>query len=423
MRTTQTSTGKRRYYLIINKISLRSSVCSVSSASGNINLTHPLVVVLDKLMMTCMSDIRVFIVVICAFFTSCISDFTPEVKGVRGILVVDGMITDGESEFRISRSVGILEDLDSINAVKNAQVYVERSDGFLFEARQIESGVYRIQNGDLDLEREYRLCLAVDGKNYQSTFLRPQVTPPIDSVSWQKKGRLDPVTIHVSTHSRKEESPYYRWSYKENWEVKAQLYANAGYIGGQLVLFDLRTPNNTYYCWARDSSKTLLLGNTEALTENTVLNEPLLEIATTDERLSILYHVEVLQMRLREEAYRYFLLLRDESERTGGLFNQVMSAGNNGNVFCVSDPEEIVIGYVEVATVTRQSIYIPTAPDLYVEQLYDDCFTFYGYENNEGMYWLDYVDKKTKTYPHCVDCRRKSHATKNKPSWWPTDHL
>ena len=36
---------------------------------------------------------------------ACITDFTPEVKGVSGILVVDGTITDGESVFRLSRSV------------------------------------------------------------------------------------------------------------------------------------------------------------------------------------------------------------------------------------------------------------------------------------------------------------------------------
>ena len=44
-------------------------------------------------------------------FVSCISDFTPEVEGVRGILVVDGMITNGESVVRLSRSVGILDTL------------------------------------------------------------------------------------------------------------------------------------------------------------------------------------------------------------------------------------------------------------------------------------------------------------------------
>ena len=40
---------------------------------------------------------------------ACVTDFTPEVEGVSGILVVDGTITDGESVFRLSRSVSILD--------------------------------------------------------------------------------------------------------------------------------------------------------------------------------------------------------------------------------------------------------------------------------------------------------------------------
>ena len=44
---------------------------------------------------------------------ACVTDFTPEVKGVSGILVVDGTITDGESVFRLSRSVGITDDIPS----------------------------------------------------------------------------------------------------------------------------------------------------------------------------------------------------------------------------------------------------------------------------------------------------------------------
>ena len=70
--------------------------------------------------------------------SGCISDFTPEVKGVRGILVVDGMITGGESEFRISRSVGILDNLRENDTITDARVSVERSDGVLFEAWQDE---------------------------------------------------------------------------------------------------------------------------------------------------------------------------------------------------------------------------------------------------------------------------------------------
>lgn len=59
---------------------------------------------------------------------ACITDFTPEVKGVSGILVVDGTITDGESVFHLSRSVGITDDIRSADTITNAEVSVERSD-------------------------------------------------------------------------------------------------------------------------------------------------------------------------------------------------------------------------------------------------------------------------------------------------------
>lgn len=63
-------------------------------------------------------------------FVCCITDFTPEVKGL------DGMITSGESVFRLSRSISIMGDSRDKDTIFNAALNIERSDGVLFEARQ-----------------------------------------------------------------------------------------------------------------------------------------------------------------------------------------------------------------------------------------------------------------------------------------------
>lgn len=68
-------------------------------------------------------------------------------------------------------------------------VSVERSDGVLFEARQDEKGIYKVRNGELVPDLSYRLNFALEGKSYQSTFLKPLFAPEIDSLSYQKKGR------------------------------------------------------------------------------------------------------------------------------------------------------------------------------------------------------------------------------------------
>ena len=357
---------------------------------------------------------------------ACVTDFTPEVKGVSGILVVDGTITDGESVFRLSRSVGITDDIRSADTITNAEVSVERSDGVFFKASQESKGAYRAINGALDPNLEYRLNISLDGKHYQSTFLKPLISAGIDSLSYQKKGREEPVTIHVSSHAGPDDPPYYRWTYKENWEVKSALYANARQgANGQIIWHNPNTSENTYYCWVTDSSSVLLLGTADKLAENRLVAHKLFEIPSSDERLSVLYHVEVSQMQIRKEAYDYFKILQDEIERTGSIFSPIMSAGDNGNIFNVSDPDELVIGYVEVATVSRKGMFLSYDMNLYLpvvdEVAYCRIFKKgVGMGSDESMLWYRYPE--TVTFPSCVDCRTKPGATKNRPAWWPNEH-
>ena len=367
-----------------------------------------------------------FLFFLALILMGCVTDFTPEVKGVSGILVVDGTITDGESVFRLSRSVGITDDIRSADTITNAEVSVERSDGVFFKASQESKGAYRAINGALDPNLEYRLNISLDGKHYQSIFLKPLISAGIDSLSYQKKGREEPVTIHVSSHAGPDDPPYYRWTYKENWEVKSALYANARQgANGQIIWHNPNTSENTYYCWVTDSSSVLLLGTADKLAENRLVAHKLFEIPSSDERLSVLYHVEVSQMQIRKEAYDYFKILQDEIERTGSIFSPIMSAGDNGNIFNVSDPDELVIGYVEVATVSREGMFLSYDMNLYLpvvdEVAYCRIFKKgVGMGSDESMLWYRYPE--TVTFPSCVDCRTKPGATKNRPAWWPNEH-
>jgi len=356
------------------------------------------------------------------FITACISDFTPEVKGVSGILIVDGTITNGESVIRLSRSVGIADTLQGNSVISNASMYVERSDGALFNARNGGNGNYHIEMGELDPDLEYRLDFSIGDKRYQSSFLKPIHTEEIGSLSYHKDGIGKPIEVYLSCNGGNHTSLYYRWSYRETWELHAPLFASQGYVNGKITNFDLLTANNTYYCWGRDSSKSLLLETTKELKENVVERKKLYEIPCSDEKLSMLYHVEVFQMQLREEAYNYFRIMQDEIERTGGLFNLVMSAGDNGNVYCLSDPDERIIGYIEVTNTKKKAMYIPnTLYDIY-EPPKEYCWIREDGKQTLQLPWVNYWEGTYATW-NCVDCREHYNATKNKPSWWPTDHL
>ena len=119
-------------------------------------------------------------------------------------------------------------------------------------------------------------------------------------------------------------------------------------------------------------------------------------------------------------AYEYFKILWEEIERGGDIFSPILSAGNNGNVFCDSDPDELIIGFVEVASTTRKSLFIPYDDFLYEPASYLDCWLSNTNTLPIGKAWYRYPEVAAN--PRCVDCRAKPGATKNRPAWWPNEH-
>jgi hypothetical protein len=267
----------------------------------------------------------------------------------------------------------------------------------------------------------------VDGEVFQSEYLSPILTAEIDSLFLTKDEKGAPVFVRISTDGGANGTNYYRWMYNETWEVMADFYANARWgPNGTVIFHSMYTSENTYYCWGRDSSKVLLLGDTEKLSQNIVSRQKILEIPCDDDRLSILYHIEARQMQLREAAYRYFADLQERIERTGDLFSPILTAGLRGNIRCAKDPERLVVGYIEVATTTRKDLYVweregfYEVPATYWASLARRC-TPSAWSTNRIFSIFSY--KTSVVYDsRCVDCRERAHASKDKPQGWPTEH-
>ncbi len=365
-------------------------------------------------------------VIVFAGINGCITEFEPKgIEEVSDLLIVEGTITDGESIIKLRHSVGLSEILTGKEYLDGASMFVETEDGDIFQGVSMEKGTYIIPTGSLNPNKKYRLNISLGGEQYQSDYLSPLITPEIDSISPIKKGEGQPVFMCVNTHDPQSNSRYYRWSYRETWEVKAELFANALWVDGSVLELNLHTSNNIYYCWGRDSSKVLLLGSTEKLTENIVSEKRLVEIPCNNDRLSIMYHIEVEQMQIRKETYDYWSNLQKNIEQTGSIFTP-MPSEMKGNIRCISTPELPVIGYMEVATITKKDRYFPENAGLY-EAPKKTC----GYLITDdpdyappNYYYYEYYPPKESYAPRsCVDCRIKEKASKNRPENWPTNHL
>ncbi len=90
--------------------------------------------------------------------SACVTDYEPKgLEQVRDLLVVDGIITNGETTIRLGRSVGLTDDFTEDEFVNNARVVVEREDGAAFAcANSSGRGEYKVDMGELDPAGRYR---------------------------------------------------------------------------------------------------------------------------------------------------------------------------------------------------------------------------------------------------------------------------
>ncbi len=90
------------------------------------------------------------------------------------LLVVDGIITNGETTIKLRRSVGLTDDFTEDEFVNNAKVVVEREDGAVFTcANSSGKGEYKVDMGTGHPGSRYRLHISLDGLEYESDYLGP----------------------------------------------------------------------------------------------------------------------------------------------------------------------------------------------------------------------------------------------------------
>lgn len=386
-----------------------------------------------------MNKLYYILIIIPIFLYACIDEYTHKgINEISEILVVEGMITDNVTTIKLSKSVGLNTDIKEVKAVSSAEVIVETSNGKYFTAMSntSENGIYKIQVNELESNTEYRLRIKAEGKEYESTFLSPLSTPAIDSIYFYKEGRGQPIHMTISTHSAdNQETGYYLWSYDEIWEVRARLLATLTFVeevdpaykgvvidaseyNGFFVYYNWEPYyNEGYRCWRYDQSNSLLLGSSDKLQENRIVNYKLAERKPDDNHFSWLYYVKMYQKSLRKEAYDYLSNMQKNSEATGGIFGSVPSE-MKGNITCVSNPSIDVIGYVEVTTTTIMEKFISSDIHFY-EAPSIDCNV------NSEVWGNGYLPYSMSLFgvefakERCIDCGLTEGNTKNKPLFWP----
>ena len=369
---------------------------------------------------------------------SCVYPYDADVAGDSGNLVVEGDIFIGsESEFALSTLEPISGSYTSTTLY--GKVYVEDENGAKYNGEYSKGSrgesVFVCDTRSADPSLRHRLRIELnDGRNYSSEWASSGGTCVLDSLSYRIVGDKEALEMLVSLHTDGSSSNF-RYRYTETWEYTAQAYAYYYYDPEQTDEHPfgqvLRYPagENTYYCWDSDKSRGINLASTESMSEDVLVNYPIISFERDDTKISYVYRLDLDVYPVNADSYAFYEHLKNMSELSGDLFSP-MPSEMRGNINSDSDPDEMVYGYVAVVTPSHSRLYVENGEtnfykakgisrvDLIDDQGEDTWPTFYrkGYlpvmYNMESKNW---ADKK------CVDCRYQG-GTKTRPDEWINDH-
>ena len=393
--------------------------------------------------MTKIFDILLIIVYTLLIYTlsSCISIFDPPggMKERTGILVVEGVITEEGTKITLGRTIKLNEELSQsylFENINNAIIHViDENHTIIAVAQQAYNWGPYVVNERFSFVPGMKYALDIrttDNKQYQSSFLTPVRTPDIDEVTWQINEDQS-IDIFVSTHDPENQINYYRWDFEEDWEIRSSRIGPLRYdpVTQSVIPHYYNTIDNRYYCWITDHSKSLLFASSVKNMEAAIKNHKIHSFEPGSSRYSYLYSILVRQYGLDQEACLYFENVQRNMDESSSIFAPQPSE-KSGNIQCLSDPDETVIGYITASEVKTYRLFIPMAelrfnnledqysctdvPDLLFNNR-DAAFAFYyGYgilsETDRGY---EYAMLK------CLDCSYRG-GTKTKPEFWPNDH-
>jgi hypothetical protein len=365
---------------------------------------------------------------------------SPVVSPNTGYLVVEGVINSGSGETNITLSRTTKLTNQYVVFESGANVFVESEDKTLIALKEINTGHYSVSNLNLPSTKKYRLSIVTkDGKTYKSDLTSIKNNPPIDSVSWRREGR--DIQLYVNTHDPNNNTKYYQWEFAETWEIHSYYLSTLKYKVGTnnkgATTYSAVYNDSTnfgvdmtkYFCWKTEPSTNIMTGSTASLA-NDVINLPLINIPADSWKMNILYSVNTKQYSLSQGRYEFLQRMKKNTEGTGSVFDAQPSELNS-NIHCTSNPNEPVIGYIDICPIQEKRIFInrKSLPDWNYNQSCSEIeipnvsdsiaikalFLLPTYPNMDPM--TGRIISFFAAPPECVDC--KLRGTSIKPSFWP----
>lgn len=305
-----------------------------------------------------------FQIFILSFIVSCIEPYEINTGNYNNLLVVDGLITNENKTHMVKLSRSVKNLNQKAEKVSGARVFITDDLGNYFYLAESGEGVYVTDSTDLmpQTGRTYQLTIETpEGKSYVSspTTMLPQTE--IDNLyfrkdkEWDLNNQNENTGISIFLDGLSYKGAYIRWTYEETWKFKIP-YPSPYTFNDDRQLIQI-TPIN-YICWKKNFSNNISVQAFGQFANEKIKDKKLLFIPTKlNDKLTMRYSVLVKQMSISKDEYYYWEKLKTANEEVGNVFG-TQPFGVTGNISCLTDKEEPVLGYFQVASVATHRLYI-----------------------------------------------------------------
>jgi hypothetical protein len=385
-----------------------------------------------------------FLLLTCFVINGCTEPYILETNTYEEALVVEATITNElkKQEITITKTARF-EDKE-IKSESGADVYITDNIGNRYHFEE-EAGKYVSTTEFQAISgREYKLNINTsDGRSFESSTENLAPLNPIQDIKAfvETKDSLRGVNIHVYNNDPTGDAKYYRYKYEETYKIITPNWSSlkATVIPGSTPSSNPSiklVPNsvNTKTCYGTKNSTDIILTSTVEQNE-TQVDFPLRFISDQNYIISHRYSILVHQYVENLAAYTYYKTLKKISD-SGTLLSPLQPGFLYGNIKSKSNPDDKVIGYFDVTSISSKRLYFNYADLFFGESLppyYTKCdlvnFNFcfrgldcngddlvYGIDNNNFTY-SDNRGMQYSMYPApCGDCT--TFASNVKPPFW-----
>jgi hypothetical protein len=301
-----------------------------------------------------------------AILCTCTDPFTPNLKGDQSLLVVDGLLTDGNSSNLVRLTRTFQDQTSEPESVSGATVFVTDDIGTSSYLIEAGNGVYKTDSIEFrgKTDRTYILHIQTkDGQVYESDPCLMQPVPEIDSLYFAKDQEpinngtqvLDGIMIYLDSKEGNN-NQYYRWTFDETWKFKVPFPKRYNFDPADSSITPVANVKD--YCWKNTKSDNIVIYANYSGQTGPVRNEPLFFIASDQsDRLLIEYSISVNQYSISKREYEFWNNLKKVNESTGDIFAKqpysVLSNINN-----INNPKDRVLGYFQVSSVKSRRKFI-----------------------------------------------------------------